>query len=187
MKIKRKGLYQKKCAYGMGTFTKEFIPANTIILEEKIHNIPDAKDGEYWYKLIKHLLKTQKQKFLDLTPHTAHDFDYETLRENHAKHLPELSKDEMILYYLKIKHNIFGFGDHPGILFYGTRINHSCNPNVTYYKRKDHMVFKTTRDIPAESEIFDSYIDNTLPRNQRRSILQDRYMFFCECEKCKMR
>jgi len=180
-------LYQKPCTYGMGTFTKDPIPSNTIILREKIHNIPDKKNEEYRYKLIKYLLTFQKNDFLKMVPLQIEphiDLNYSELRKNHQKHLPDLTEDEMKLYYLKIKHNIFGFGNNPGILFYGTRMNHSCHPNVTYFKFRNYMIFKTTRPVSMDSEILDSYIDSSLPRDERQSILKQRYGFQCGCEKC---
>lgn len=185
-------IYQKKGKYGIGTYARQAIPADTIIIQEFPQNIPDANDDDYRFKLIKHLLKDGKprREFLQMVPTKLDDtMDVgRDLSAGHAKYLPDLTDDEMKLYFLKIRRNAFSFENHPSLLFYSTRMNHSCNPNVRYYKdkkdNKDCMTFKTRRAIEANEEIFDSYINSSLSKTERQNALKTRYGFECACDKC---
>lgn len=185
-------IYQKKGKYGIGTYARQAIPAETIIIQELPQNIPDANDDDYRFKFIKHLLENEKtrREFLQMVPTKLDDtMDVgRDLSAGHAKYLPDLTYDEMKLYFLKIRRNAFSFENHPSLLFYSTRMNHSCNPSVRYYKdkkgNKECMTFKTRRAIEANEEIFDSYIDSTLPKSERQNALKTRYGFECACDKC---
>lgn len=178
-------IYQKRGDYGMGTYTKKSIPEGTIIIKELPHNIDAENDDEYKYKLIRHLLDTQRDKFMDLVPLENEDdandiYDY----EKHMKFFPELSEDLMKLYYLKYKRNAFSFDNQPCILFFSTKLNHSCESNCRYYRDKDRMIFETKRDIKPGEELFDSYISCNVPREERQKLLKSRYGFDCACSKC---
>jgi len=188
-------IYQKKGKYGIGTYARKAIPADTIIIQELPQNIPDTNDDDYRFKLIKHLLEDDitRREFLQMVPTKLDDtMDIgRDLSAGHAKYLPDLTDDEMKLYFLKIRRNAFSFENHPSLLFYSTRMNHSCNANVRYYKdtvsgdsNKECMTFKTRRPIEANEEIFDSYIDSTLPKSERQNALKIRYGFDCACDKC---
>ena len=186
-------IYQKKGKYGMGTYARKAIPANTVIIQEFPQNIPDTNDDDYRFKLIKHLLNNSetRREFLQMVPTKLDDtMDVgRNLSEGHAKYLPDLTDDELKLYYLKIRRNAFSFENHPSLLFYSTRMNHSCEPNVKYYKdkkdNKDCMTFETKRAIKAGEEIFDSYINTTLSKFERQEALKTRYGFDCACQKCQ--
>ena len=184
-------LYQKQNDYGLGTYTKSFIPENTVIIKEKPHNLTHVtnNDPHYIIQLIKHLLKNNPKEFLSIVQkniddHIRESVNYDTIKEGHLEHLPELSEDEIKLYYTKYRRNAFKFGDNPGFLFYGTRLNHSCEPNVSYYPSNEVMIFKTKRDIHPEEEILDSYINYNQPKMVRQSELKRRYGFDCGCTKC---
>lgn len=187
-------IYQKKGKYGIGTYARKAIPADTVIIRELPQNIPGENDDDYRFKLIKHLLEGETRRdFLQMVP-TELDNTMDIGRDlsaGHAKYLPELSDDEMKLYFLKIRRNAFSFENHPSLLFYSTRMNHSCEPNVRYYKDyvsgkadKECMTFKTKRAIEAGEEIFDSYINTSLPKSERQHALKTRYGFDCACQKC---
>jgi hypothetical protein len=186
-------LYQKKGDYGMSTFSRENIPIGTIIIREKINNIHTmTKDSnEYPFALIAHLLKTNNAKFTNLVPSSLDNttiIDYETFRDRHLKYLPSLTKEEATLQFMKYKRNAFSFNMNPGILFYATKLNHSCNPHVKYYPSENNiMVFETIRQINANDEVFDSYISSNLTREERQTTLMNRYGFECKCEKCMMK
>jgi len=186
-------LYQKQGDYGMSTFSRENIPTGTIIIREKINNIRTmTKDStEYPFALIAQLLKTNNAKFTNLVPSTLDNtttIDYETFRERHLKYLPSLTKEEATLQFMKYKRNAFSFNMNPGILFYATKLNHSCNPHVKYYPSENNiMVFETIRPINANDEVFDSYISSNLTREERQTTLMNRYGFECKCEKCIMK
>ena len=183
-------LYQKQGAYGMSTFSRETIPVGTMIIREKINNIRNMtkESNDYSFALIAQLLKTNNTKFANLVPATLDEttvIDYETIKDRHLKYLPSLSKEEAILNYMKYKRNAFSFNMNPGILFYATKLNHSCNPHVKYYPSENNMmVFETIRQINAGDEVFDSYISSYLPPEERKSTLMSRYGFECKCEKC---
>lgn len=66
-------------------------------------------------------------------------------------------------------------------------INHSCEPNVAVCfprgpNKGMHVV--AFRDIKAGEEVLSSYIDVTLPREQRQQNLLKQYKFVCNCALC---
>lgn len=181
----------KQSEYGLGAFANTNIPTNTTILREKPYNLDHPYDESYMYMLINTFLndKTYSTQFLSLVPTKLDLADktfvsYDSLKDGHEKHLPQLTKDQMVLYFMKLKRNMFKFDNSPGICFIGTRINHSCDPNVTYYKENDELVFKTIKPINKDEELVESYIDYELPRDLRQQMLLDRYGFVCKCNKC---
>lgn len=181
-------IYQKQGKYGMGTYTSKTLPVGTVILHEPPNNIPDDINADYPFKLIKHLLKTKRDDFISMVPTELDEttnIDYDIIKDRHLQYLPELSNDDAMLYFAKYKRNAFSFGDHPAILFHATRMNHSCEPNITYYKNGNRMTFKTIRPIQAGDELFDSYINyNSLSKPERQEILLQRYGFQCNCSRC---
>lgn len=187
------GVCVKKSTNGMGTFATKRIPANTVMLKEKPHALDEPRSPEYAFKLIRRLIdnpatKPQLESLvpLSLDPADEHRVaPYSDLEEGHRKYLPELTPEQMRLMHAKLMRNWFSLGDRPGILFTGTRMNHSCNPNVRYSMDGDHMVFRTARPIRKNEEIFDSYISGELPYAERQAELQRRYGFQCGCDKCK--
>lgn len=183
-------IFQKSNAFGIGTYARKPIPKGTVIIKERPHNITTITrdDPNYVFTLIKQLLQHNRTEFISLVPMQLDNvptYKYEDIQTMHQKHLPHLTQDDALLYYTKYRRNAFRFGDNPGILFYATRLNHSCNPNVSYVKDDDHMVFTTTRDLAANDEIFDSYINTNMSTQDRKSTLYNRYGFHCNCEKCK--
>lgn len=67
----------------------------------------------------------------------------------------------------------------------GSRINHSCSPNVSYeFSLASFSIqFHAMRDLKAGEEIFYSYTDRYLPTAQRRKQLEP-YGFTCACTAC---
>ena len=195
-------IVQRRGPYGMGSYASKFIPEGTIIIREKPYvldvNLEDSVlslGTSYLQDRCRHIKQllsdhTTSHKFIDMVPteidiEDPHVISYESIRNYHQTYLPDLTRYEMILYYMKHKRNAFQFGDQCGILFYSTRMNHSCNPNVSYYKKDDHMIFQTKRDIPANTEIFGSYINPNLSTDERQRVLLERYGFVCACDKCQ--
>ena len=179
----------------MGTFATKRIPTNTVLLKEKPHALDEPRSSEYIYKLIRRLLDNPdtKPKLESLVPLKIDPSDephippYSEMEEGHRKYLSDLTPDQMRLMHAKIMRNWFSLGDRAGILFTGTRMNHSCDPNVRYSMDGDHMVFRTARPIQKNEEIFDSYINGQLPYDERQRELQRRYGFRCACDKCSKR
>lgn len=189
------GICVRKSNYGLGTFATKNIPANTTIIKEKPHILNEPRHPEYIYKLIRRLLddpvtKPQLESLVPLSIDSTKDhiapYD-ETMQESHKKYLPELTPEQLQLLHTKIMRNWFSCDKQPGILFNGTRLNHSCDSNVTYYMDGDHMVFETKRPVKKNEELFDSYINGDLPYADRQSELKRRYGFDCGCEKCKLK
>lgn len=184
-----KSIYQKQGKYGTGTYANSNIPTGTVIIKETPHTIiGEPNTIEYKFKLIKALLKTNRPQFMDLVPlelPEEHNVIYDdALRAIHQKYFPELDKDTFILYTLKYKRNAFNLNNNPGILFFATKLNHSCNPNVKYYKEGSQMWFETKRPIKADDEIFDSYISTGDTKAERQESLRSRYGFECQCDEC---
>ncbi|RDB18387.1 Histone-lysine N-methyltransferase ASHR1 [Hypsizygus marmoreus] len=74
-------------------------------------------------------------------------------------------------------------------------INHSCDPNavVVFPRASDipssqepQMQVIALRAIQPDEEILTSYIDTTLPKDQRQKALQETYNFDCSCDLCKI-
>ena len=64
--------------------------------------------------------------------------------------------------------------------------NHSCNPNITKYRKGNSMLFTVNRDIKKDEQICIDYsgvLD--LPTVKRRAFLADSWFFVCACERCK--
>jgi hypothetical protein len=69
------------------------------------------------------------------------------------------------------------------------RINHSCDPNaqVSSQNYMDcHMDLVARRDLEAGEEVLISYLAETKARtaNRRRTMLQAKYQFWCDCSRC---
>lgn len=74
-----------------------------------------------------------------------------------------------------------------GLFLFSSRINHSCAPNAISHHRPDHkIVYRALRDITAGEELTVMYYQAALFRStaERRSHLESRYLFFCDCVRC---
>lgn len=68
--------------------------------------------------------------------------------------------------------------------------NHHCEPNsMSTFPYSNHtVVLVATKDIEENEEIFISYLDEcalSRSRHSRRKILQNNYLFNCECSRCQ--
>jgi hypothetical protein len=177
---------------GKGVFATKPIKSGTVLVKETPHHLPkEPYDSEYAFKLAKHLMKVAPAEFQRLVPlrlNTDATCDVEItpkFSESARKFFPGTPLDRVKLYILKIRRNAFQFGEVSGILFFATRMNHSCEPNVHYERRGAAMVFKAKRDIAEGEEIYDSYIYAGDPIEKRKSALLTRYGFDCGCKLCK--
>jgi len=67
----------------------------------------------------------------------------------------------------------------------GALFNHSCKPNIAFYHDKDgNLVFRTTSEVSEGTELCSTYIDLYKPSQIRKELLQKRYNFLCDCERC---
>eukprot|EP01121_Diplochlamys_sp_Union-15-3_P011807 TRINITY_DN3459_c0_g1_i1.p1 TRINITY_DN3459_c0_g1~~TRINITY_DN3459_c0_g1_i1.p1 ORF type:complete len:488 (+),score=85.08 TRINITY_DN3459_c0_g1_i1:53-1516(+) len=106
----------------------------------------------------------------------------------------QMEEDELLDLYCKHRVNMFGvWGDAGECLGYGVYprasfFNHSCWPNVTFYKNKTSrspfLDFVTVYSIPRGTEVCISYIDISEGLKPRRYTLKDKYFFHCECDRC---
>jgi len=106
----------------------------------------------------------------------------------------QIEEDELLDIYCKHRVNMFGiWGDAGECLGYGVYprasfFNHSCWPNVTFYKNKTkrspYLDFVTVYAIPKDTEVCISYIDISEGLKPRRHTLKDKYFFHCECDRC---
>jgi hypothetical protein len=176
---------------GKGVFAAKPIKSGTVLVKETPHHLPkEPYDSEYAFKLAKHLMKVAPAEFQRLVPlrlNTDATCDVKItpeFKESARKLFPGIPLDRVKLYILKIRRNAFQFGEVSGILFFATRMNHSCEPNVHYERRGAAMVFKAKRDIAEGEEIYDSYIYAGDPIEKRKSALLARYGFDCGCKRC---
>lgn len=69
-----------------------------------------------------------------------------------------------------------------------SRANHSCSPNAMYYF--DYKLFalelRAARRIGPNEEIHIQYIDVLQPREERKRLLRELYMFDCQCPSCDL-
>eukprot|EP01121_Diplochlamys_sp_Union-15-3_P000214 TRINITY_DN1020_c0_g2_i3.p1 TRINITY_DN1020_c0_g2~~TRINITY_DN1020_c0_g2_i3.p1 ORF type:complete len:409 (-),score=57.91 TRINITY_DN1020_c0_g2_i3:87-1313(-) len=106
----------------------------------------------------------------------------------------QMDEDELLDLYCKHRVNMFGvWGDSGECLGYGVYprasfFNHSCWPNVTFYKNKTSkspfLDFVSVYSIPRGTEVCISYIDISEGLKPRRFTLKDKYFFHCECDRC---
>jgi hypothetical protein len=69
----------------------------------------------------------------------------------------------------------------------GSLFNHSCVPNVDVsFPRNNHEIeFRAMRDIKKHEHLCVSYIDSTLPYQERQRRLEMGYGFRCMCDACR--
>jgi len=193
-------LHIERNPYGLGVYTKEDIPENTVILRKTVFSVDTNTPNysEFCIQLIKEALRSShKNEFLTFVPNSLDEttdiYDYDDIRNYHLKYLPELDKDTMLLYYYKITRNVFRYKEQAAAVFgFGTRFNHGCEFNATYeidetIKPKNVMVFTTIRDIAAGEEIFIPYIDinEYETKEDRLAHLKQNYGFDCGCPLCR--
>ena len=65
-------------------------------------------------------------------------------------------------------------------------MNHSCDPNVIASSSHNNhtATFVALRPIEAGEELCISYVDDGLPWEERRNLLQQFYRFECRCMRC---
>lgn len=76
-----------------------------------------------------------------------------------------------------------------GLFEYRCRMNHSCSPNVVadeiVVRGRKRMQIVAVRDIAVGDEVTCCYIEREgLNTAQRRELLQGKYNFLCQCQRC---
>jgi SET and MYND domain-containing protein len=183
----RNYLYKMRNNYGLGIYTKIDLPEGTVIIKETPLLSDDTFDSMYCFKLIKKALTYNNKDFLDLVPNSIDqyaEFDDRHLQEGLDKFFPDMTMDQLKLYCMKYRRNIFNFTGKEGIIFSATRLNHSCEPNVLYSREGDKIIFKTSCPIKADEELFISYISCNMTTQERKDKLLKLYGFHCQCARC---
>ncbi|AVG45950.1 set domain-containing [Acanthamoeba polyphaga mimivirus] len=188
---------------GQGFLALTDIPTGTIILREKpafelfINDNVVSDIFEMLYQIFMCRDKKKINYFLSMSPKTHHEFiHYEDkisqelkklkLRSNHIYQFfkKKFSDDDILLFCAKYMSNAFEYGDSIAILFNGRIFNHSCLPNIVFYRCNDEMCFITVRDIYKGEELLDSYVNITHDKKTRQSRLWNQYRFHCDCQRC---
>lgn len=68
----------------------------------------------------------------------------------------------------------------------GSMFNHSCSPNVhpSFGNSNTLKLFSDDKTLESGTELTLSYIDTTLPFNERQRVLLENYGFQCSCQRC---
>lgn len=189
---------------GIGFIAKENIPANTIILREKPDFYLEINENtisdifELLYKIFTSKDKTKIDRFLDLTPCTIHNFPHyfnktleelDKLKNTKLNYIYEFFKnnynhDEITLFCVKYMCNAFEFDNACSILYTGRIFNHSCLPNIIFYRVDNMMYFMTIIDIKKGQELVDNYVDIVQNKKIRQDRLLNQYGFICSCVRC---
>ena len=186
---------------GFGIISSVNIPINIDVIHETpiIYEQSTKKYSSYnFYEknaiLLDQILQNpeQKTKFLKITPNklSPQCVDYSIVKHLHHKYFPTMEKHIFQLYMCKMTRNVFNFNDLPAILFYGTLLNHSCEPNVQFRVSDNgkFMTFTTIRPINAGDEVCDSYLNEETIKHmsltERQHNLHKQYDFLCTCSRC---
>lgn len=75
-----------------------------------------------------------------------------------------------------------------GLFLLANAMNHSCEPNVVVMTPFPDYRIKIValRDIQQDEELTFSYIDESQSYSIRQKELTGKYLFQCECSKCKL-
>ncbi|KAJ3309812.1 SET and MYND domain-containing protein 3 [Boothiomyces sp. JEL0838] len=73
-----------------------------------------------------------------------------------------------------------------GLAFFPTAIffNHSCDPNVSYYKSNNQYEFFTVVPVKKGESLYISYLDFSTNTQERKQILKQVFHFDCGCRVC---
>ncbi|KAG0253897.1 hypothetical protein BG011_006098 [Mortierella polycephala] len=100
------------------------------------------------------------------------------------------SVSEMVQYLCRFHCNNFSIHDAQlftmaeGTFPIGALFNHSCRPNAIVMYEGQIQVMRTLEDIAVGQEVCTSYVDNGVPRQERRQLLREKYYFDCHCPRC---
>ncbi|XP_054165826.1 N-lysine methyltransferase SMYD2-A-like [Oppia nitens] len=72
-----------------------------------------------------------------------------------------------------------------GLYIEGSVFDHNCQSNACASGEGLILEIRALRDINIDEVITIDYIQNILPKEERHSILMDRYYFKCQCFKCQ--
>ncbi|KAK6504187.1 hypothetical protein TWF506_002394 [Arthrobotrys conoides] len=70
------------------------------------------------------------------------------------------------------------------LAYQSAMFNHSCDPNAVMMFDGRQLSIRSLKEIPKDTEITISYIDNLATRKERKEELKARYFFDCACSLC---
>lgn len=182
---------------GTGYVATSNINTNQLVLKEHTVITICKKSKSYKdiiFKMI-HLLTLNKKtllKFNNLCPHKTDPLCIPEckmkkmigeINSNGVRfYLSNIPITNAILYYEKIRRNIFECGDKMFLMFDGSKFNHSCDPNVDYYfdEKENILSFYANKDINKGIELTISYIKPNIDK----TCLKTTYGFDCDCKIC---
>ena len=71
-----------------------------------------------------------------------------------------------------------------GLFDFGSRFNHSCDPNCSFYTRRGKLHVRALKDIEPGEELTITYCELYATRAQRNKKLYSKYSFTCTCLRC---
>lgn len=168
---------------GLGVFAKSKIPRGTRILSERAllkvnrEQNSNAKDIVLAFE---QLPSSQRELFLKLHGYTCDSFKRAAEREMEQawQDISELNRKVLAIYAAN------AFGD---VFLLGSRINHSCLPNVhfAYNPMLKKETFHAIRDIMAGEELTIMYFNAINRTKAQRKAESDKWGFSCSCPVCE--
>ncbi|KAK6342863.1 hypothetical protein TWF718_008244 [Orbilia javanica] len=70
------------------------------------------------------------------------------------------------------------------LAYQSAMFNHSCDPNAVMMFDGRQLSIRSLKEIPKDTEITISYIENLAARKERKEELKSRYFFECSCSLC---
>ena len=196
---------------GIGYVAKDNIEEGTIIIKETpAYWVPNLEtDISRMFQLLYIIFtdndQSKNKQFNKLVPLNLNEIDNNSIKihnplidaeyDSLAKYNPKIYKffkenyemNEIYLFCYKYMRNAFEFKNYgPCVLLIGSRLNHSCDPNITFTRHKNTIYYTTNRKISNGDEINITYIKKNLALNkkQRAQRLLNQYGFECKCQKC---
>ncbi|KAJ3271343.1 hypothetical protein HDV01_006848 [Terramyces sp. JEL0728] len=74
----------------------------------------------------------------------------------------------------------YGLAFFPSAIFF----NHSCDPNVGYFKSNRKYEFFTVAPVKKNESLYISYLDYTTSTQERKQVLKQVFHFDCACRVC---
>lgn len=174
---------RESASKGLGIFAKFNIPRGTrvisepALLEVEREGSSNAKDIVQRFE---QLASSQQELFLQLHGYACDSFKCAAEREMEQawQDISELHRKVLSIYAA----NAFG-----NVYFLGSRINHSCLPNVNfaYNANLKEETFHAIRDIMVGEELTIMYINGTNRTKDQRKAELNRWGFICSCLACE--
>jgi hypothetical protein len=175
---------------GLGVFAKANIPRGSrVIAETALHKI--SREEQSSGNVLQAFAREIIQAFEDLSPAQQtsylelHEYAGDAFKDAVEQELQQ-SWDEIPELHRRVLgiHKANNFED---VFWLGSRINHSCIPNVDFQYNPwlEQETFHAVRDIAAEEELTVSYnLGANRTRSQRQTGL-DKWGFVCICPVCE--